>query len=146
MLRTRGQRAVIWESLMSRLTATNVSVSFGSVVVLDEVSVSIGAGDRIGIIAPNGVGKSTLLKVLAGELEPDSGTVVRAPATTTVFRLGQEPDIRPAESLSAHLAWRTQVAAAQADLDAATEALASSATGADDAYDTALQRWLALGG
>ena len=65
---------------MSRLTATRVSVSFGSLVVLDGVSVSIGAGDRIGIIAPNGVGKSTLLRVLAGELEPDSGTVLRAPA------------------------------------------------------------------
>jgi ABC-type branched-subunit amino acid transport system ATPase component len=42
---------------MSRLTATNVSVSFGSLVVLDGVSLSIGAGDRTGIIAPNGVGR-----------------------------------------------------------------------------------------
>ncbi|HEY2314308.1 MAG TPA: ATP-binding cassette domain-containing protein, partial [Streptosporangiaceae bacterium] len=50
---------------MSRLTASNVSVTFGSIVVLDGVSLSIGAGDRTGIIAPNGVGKSTLLKVLA---------------------------------------------------------------------------------
>lgn len=131
---------------MSRLTATRVSVSFGSLVVLDEVSVSIGAGDRIGIIAPNGVGKSTLLRVLAGELEPDSGTVLRAPATTSVLRLAQEPDIRPGESLADHLARRTEVAAAQADLDAAIEALASRAAGADDAYDAAFQRWLALGG
>jgi ATPase subunit of ABC transporter with duplicated ATPase domains len=131
---------------MSRLTANRVSVSFGGLVVLDEVSVSIGAGDRIGIIAPNGVGKSTLLTVLADELEPDSGTVVRAPATTTVLRLAQEPDFRPAESLAAHLARRTQVQSAQADLDTATEALARGAAGADDAYDAALQRWLALGG
>ena len=72
---------------MSRLAAVNVSVSFGSLVVLDGVSLSIGAGDRTGIIAPNGVGKSTLLSVLAGELEPDSGTVTRSPATTTVLRL-----------------------------------------------------------
>ena len=64
---------------MSRLAAVNVRVSFGSLVVLDGVSLSIGPGDRIGIIAPNGVGKSTLLKVLAGELEPDSGTVTRSP-------------------------------------------------------------------
>ncbi len=60
---------------MSRLTATNVSVSFGSLVVLDAVGVSIGARDRIGIIAPNGVGKSTVLRVLAGDLEPDAGIV-----------------------------------------------------------------------
>ncbi len=131
---------------MSRLTATNVSVSFGSLVVLDEVSASIGAGDRIGIIAPNGVGKSTLLKVLAGDLEPDAGSVSRAPATTTVLRLAQEPDLRSGESLAAHLARRTQVAAAEADLHASTEALARGTAGADDAYDACLQRWLALGG
>ena len=84
---------------MSRLTATSLSVSFGSVAVLDDVSLSIGPGDRTGIVAPNGVGKSTLLKVLAGDLEADSGAVVRAPATTTVLRLSQEPDLRPGESL-----------------------------------------------
>jgi ATPase subunit of ABC transporter with duplicated ATPase domains len=131
---------------MSRLTATNVSVSFGSLAVLDAVSVSIGDGDCIGIIAPNGVGKSTLLRVLAGELEPDSGSVTRAPATTTVLRLAQEPDIRPGESLADHLARRTQVAAAQADLDTSTDALTRAVPGADEAYDAALQRWLALGG
>jgi ATPase subunit of ABC transporter with duplicated ATPase domains len=131
---------------MSRLTASNVSVSFGSLVVLDGVSLSVGAGDRVGIVAPNGVGKSTLLSVLAGELEPDSGAVTRAPATTTVLRLAQEPDIRPGESLAEHLARRTQVAGAQADLDAATDALTRGAAGADDSYDAALQRWLTLGG
>ncbi len=131
---------------MSGLTAANVSVSFGGLVVLDGVSLSIRAGDRTGIVAANGVGKSTLLMVLAGELEPDGGTVTRAPATTTVLRLAQEPDIRPGESLAGHVARRTHVAAAQADLDASTEALARGAAGADDAYDAALQRWLALGG
>src|SRR5580692_5377745 len=131
---------------MSRLTASNVSVSFGSLVVLDGVSLSIGGGDRTGIIAPNGVGKSTLLKILAGDLEPDAGAVTRSPATTTVLRLAQEPDIRPGESLGEHLARRTQVAAAQTDLDASLSALERGDAGADDAYDSALQRWLALGG
>ena len=131
---------------MSRLTVTNVSVSFGSLVVLDGVSLSIGAGDRTGIIAPNGVGKSTLLKVLSGDLEPDSGAVNRSPATTTVLRLAQEPDIVPGQSLAGHLARRTQVAAAQSDLDASLSALTRGEAAADDAYDLALQRWLALGG
>lgn len=131
---------------MSRLIASNVSISFGGLVVLDGVSVGIGAGDRTGIIAPNGVGKSTLLKVLAGDLEPDAGAVTRAPANTTVLRLAQEPDIRPGESLAVNLARRTHVAAAQADLDAAIAALERGEVGADDAYDTALQQWLALGG
>jgi ATPase subunit of ABC transporter with duplicated ATPase domains len=131
---------------MSRLSAVNVSVSFGSTAVLDGVSLSIGSGDRVGIIAPNGVGKSTLLKVLAGELEPDSGTVTRSPVSTTVLRLAQEPDIRPGESLADHLSRRTQVAAAQADLDVSLSALSNGEAGADDAYDAALHRWLALGG
>jgi ATPase subunit of ABC transporter with duplicated ATPase domains len=131
---------------MSRLAAVNVSISFGSLVVLDGVSLSIGPGDRTGIVAANGVGKSTLLKVLAGELEPDSGTVTRSPAGTTVLRLAQEPDIRPGESLADHLSRRTQVAAAQADLDASLAALSRGDAGADDVYDAALQRWLALGG
>lgn len=131
---------------MSRLAAVNVSVSFGGLVVLDGVSLSISAGDRTGIIAPNGVGKSTLLNVLAGELEPDAGTVTRSPASTTVLRLAQEPDIRPNESLADHLARRTQVAAAQADLDASLAALTRGDAGVDDAYDLALQRWLGLGG
>ena len=131
---------------MSRLAAANVSVSFGSLVVLDGVSLSIGPGDRVGIIAPNGVGKSTLLKVLAGELEPDGGTVTRSPATTTVLRLAQEPDIRHGESVAANIARRTGIASAQATLDAAVERLTQGDPGADDDYDVALQRWLALGG
>jgi ATPase subunit of ABC transporter with duplicated ATPase domains len=131
---------------MSRLTASNVSVSFGSLVVLDGVSLSIGAGDRTGVIAPNGVGKSTLLQVLSGDLEPDAGAVTRSPPTTTVLRLAQEPDIRAGESLATHLARRTQVAAAQADLDASLTALTRGDASADDDYDRALQRWLALGG
>ena len=131
---------------MSGLTASNVSFSYGDQAVLDAVSLTLGPGDRIGIVAPNGVGKSTLLKLLAGELEPDSGSVTRSPPATTVLRLSQEPDVRPGETLAEHLGRRTHVAAAQADLNASTQALARGERGADDAYDEALQRWLSLGG
>jgi ATPase subunit of ABC transporter with duplicated ATPase domains len=131
---------------MSRLAARGIQIAFGALTVLDGVDVSIGPGDRIGIVAPNGVGKSTLLKIFAGDLEPDSGTVVRSPAATTVVRLAQEPDIAPGETLAGHLARRTGVAAAQSDLDESTQALARGDRGADDAYAAALERWLALGG
>jgi ATPase subunit of ABC transporter with duplicated ATPase domains len=131
---------------MSRLAASDVGFSYGSTTVLDGVSLTLGPGDRVGIVAPNGVGKSTLLKILAGELDPDSGSVLRMPASTTVLRLAQEPDIVPGETLAGHLTRRTQVAAAQDDLEASTRALASAERGADDAYDEALQRWLSLGG
>jgi ATPase subunit of ABC transporter with duplicated ATPase domains len=130
---------------MSRLTARGIQIAYGAQTVLDGVDLSIGPGDRIGIVAPNGVGKSTLLKILAGELEPDAGTVARSPATTTVVRLAQEPEIQPGETLADHLARRTGVAAAQAALDASTQALTRGDPGADDAYADALERWLALG-
>jgi len=130
---------------MSRLAAHGIQITFGGLTVLDGVDLTIGPGDRIGILAPNGVGKSTLLKILSGELEPDAGTVTRAPASTTVVRMAQEPDIRPSETLTEHLARRTGVAAAQAALDASTEALTRGERGADDAYSEALERWLALG-
>jgi ATPase subunit of ABC transporter with duplicated ATPase domains len=130
---------------MSRLAARGIQVAFGGRTVLDGVDLAIGPADRVGILAPNGVGKSTLLKVLAGDLEPDAGSVVRSPATTTVVRLAQEPDIRPGETLADHLARRTGVAAAQAALDGSTAALTRGDTGADDAYASALEHWLALG-
>ena len=57
--------------------AENVSLSFGENTVISDLSTTILRGDRIGIIGPNGVGKSTLIKVLLGELEPTSGHVRR---------------------------------------------------------------------
>ncbi len=56
-------------------SAQNVSVSFGEKVVLDDVSVAISRGDKIGIIGQNGAGKTTLLRTLLGQQTPDQGTV-----------------------------------------------------------------------
>jgi ABC-type cobalamin/Fe3+-siderophores transport system ATPase subunit len=127
------------------LVARHVSRHHGAQVVLHDVSVSITAGARLGVVGPNGIGKSTLLRVLAGLEAPDGGTIERTPATTTVGWLPQEPDARPGERLADYLARRTGVAAASAELDAATAAL-----GDDDAsiatYSDALERFLALGG
>jgi ATPase subunit of ABC transporter with duplicated ATPase domains len=113
--------------------------------VLDEVTVQLDAGDRVGVVGPNGVGKSTLLRILAGDELPDRGRVVREPATTTVGYLPQEPDPEPDETLRAYLARRTGVAAANAELDHWTERLASDVD-AVDRYSEALDRFLALGG
>lgn len=57
------------------ITVHNVSVYYGSVPALKEVSLKVGRGDFLGIIGPNGGGKSTLLKVLLGLIRPDSGEV-----------------------------------------------------------------------
>ena len=52
----------------------NVSKAYGALPVLRDVSLTVQRDDRIAIIGPNGIGKSTLLKILVGELAPDSGT------------------------------------------------------------------------
>jgi ATPase subunit of ABC transporter with duplicated ATPase domains len=130
--------------MSGQVVLRDVAVGFGARRVLSGASLTVATGDRVGVVAPNGVGKSTLLKVLAGELAPESGVVLRAPASTTVLRLAQEPEVRAGESLWEHLALRTGVASAQAELDAAAVALATGADGPD--YTAALDRWLHLGG
>ncbi|MCG5468855.1 ATP-binding cassette domain-containing protein [Micromonospora sp. LAH09] len=106
----------------------------------------VAPGDVIGLVGPNGAGKSTLLRTLAGLLPVEAGSVRLSPPTASVGHLPQEPERRPGETVRDFLARRTGVTAAQAALDAATEALTAGAAGADDAYGDALERWLALGG
>jgi len=53
----------------------NVSVNYDRVLALDDVSLSINAGDFLGIIGPNGGGKTTLLKVILGLITPEQGTI-----------------------------------------------------------------------
>ncbi|MBK8050571.1 MAG: ABC-F type ribosomal protection protein [Anaerolineales bacterium] len=71
------------------ITVTNLSKAFGDNQVLNGVSLQMGRGDRKGLVGANGVGKSTLVKIIAGELEPDSGTVQIATGVT----LGYLPQV-----------------------------------------------------
>lgn len=57
------------------IVAEHVSHSWNGVPVIRDFSTTIMRGDRVGVIGPNGVGKTTLLKILLGELAPDAGTV-----------------------------------------------------------------------
>ena len=67
------------------LSLKDVSLAFGGPAVLDRVSLSISKGLRAALTGRNGEGKSTLMKVIAGELEPDTGEIVRAPGLRTVY-------------------------------------------------------------
>jgi ATPase subunit of ABC transporter with duplicated ATPase domains len=127
------------------LLARAITKSFGPHVVLDRVSCTIGPQHRVGVVAPNGTGKSTLLKILAGIERPDSGTVTCTPPSTTVGYLPQEPDRRAGETVHAFLARRTGVHGAASALEAAADALAADAPTAADVYAHALEQYLALG-
>jgi ATP-binding cassette subfamily F protein uup len=59
------------------LRARNISYSYGNEQVIRDFSIKIMRGDRIGLIGNNGVGKTTLLRLLLGELEPQTGTIKR---------------------------------------------------------------------
>ena len=71
------------------LSLKDVSLAFGGPAVLDRVSLSVTKGMRAALTGRNGEGKSTLFKVIAGELEPDGGEIVRAPGLR-VMRVCQE--------------------------------------------------------
>ncbi len=77
-----------------RIALSGVSRHYGASLVLSDVTLSVPTEARIGIVGPNGVGKSTLLRLLSGVEEPDAGTVTREPAAIRVGYLPQEPDAR----------------------------------------------------
>ena len=61
------------------ITVNNVTLSFGKRVLFDEVNLSFSKGNCYGVIGANGAGKSTFLKILSGEIEPNKGTVEITP-------------------------------------------------------------------
>ena len=130
--------------MVASLHARNVSLALGSRHLLVDVTLALDPGHRVGLVGPNGVGKSTLLRVLAGLRRPDAGTVSLAPPTATVGYLDQEPE-RGEETVLAYVERRTGVVGAHADLHSATAALAAGSDNADHTYSLALDRWMALG-
>lgn len=71
------------------LQASNISKTYGDMVILDQVSFVINAGERLGLIGPNGCGKTTLLHILAGRVQADSGSVMVEPPDLRIGYLEQ---------------------------------------------------------
>jgi len=144
--------------------------------VLDGVDVTVGPDTRLGVVGPNGVGKTTLLRILAGIDVPDRGSIRRSPPDLRVGYLPQEasdrepgirarsdagrerPGVGSAErgkhevarvdrlTVLDDLAWRSGVREAEDDLARAAAALSTNERGAEDWYSNALDDYLALGG
>jgi ATP-binding cassette subfamily F protein 3 len=125
------------------LTAHRISKAFGHQSLLKEVTFHINPGDRVGLVGPNGCGKTTLLRLCAGLERSDSGHVALAPADLRLGYLAQGDEFDHRETVGEVLG------AAGADLDSLTalvgalaEALAREPgqEAAQSAYDEALGR------
>ena len=93
---------------MSLLTILDAELAFGLQPLLDRASLTVHAGDRIGLIGRNGTGKSSLLNTIAGRLELDDGEIKRKEGLS-VAMVEQEPALPPAPTLRASLALRGEI-------------------------------------
>ena len=87
---------------MRVLAAENISKRYGERALLSDVTLQINQGDKIGLIGVNGTGKSTLLRLLAGEELPDGGSVFCQPGQRVAY-LPQNPAFAPEDTVLEHV-------------------------------------------
>ena len=81
------------------LQVSNVSKSFGDNLLFEKVSFTVNAGERAGLIGPNGCGKTTLLKIVVGEVQPDSGSAWLSPGDLRAGYLAQALEYEPGQTV-----------------------------------------------
>ena len=85
---------------MPLLTLESVSLAYGHVALLDHVDLTLEAGDKVALIGRNGTGKTSLLRVVAGEIAPDDGVARRTPGLRLAY-VPQEPRFTPGQTVFA---------------------------------------------
>src|SRR5688500_13968908 len=83
---------------MPLATIDEASLAFGHVPLLDHVDLALDTGERLALIGRNGSGKSSLLRVLAGQQSLDSGTLWRKPELRVAL-VAQEPALDPQQTI-----------------------------------------------
>src|SRR6185295_14440400 len=86
------------------IEADKVAKSYGERLIVKDFSLRIQRGDRIGVVGANGTGKTTLLRLLTGEIDPDEGKVTRARTLTGVMIDQQRRLLDPDKSVREVLA------------------------------------------
>ena len=120
---------------MTQISIGGVGVEFGATTLFTDISFVISEGERWGVVGRNGTGKTTLFKLITGELAPSKGTVTRQ-STLTVSMLGQHRDFGNAASV-----WEA-AAGPFAELLALEQSLADQAHAlAENSDDTAMTRY-----
>jgi ATPase subunit of ABC transporter with duplicated ATPase domains len=132
-----------WATPGAVLKATNIRRERSGQVVLGGVSLTLGPGERVGVVGPNGIGKTTLLRILAGLERPDAGTVEVSPPSAAVGYLAQSRRCRPNETVEQYLRHACGLPEAEQALGSALAAVAAGdmSAAAQEEYDRALTRF-----
>lgn len=105
------------------LKVEKISKVFGTTTVLDSVSFSLERGQKVALVGNNGTGKSTLLKILAGVVEADSGTVKKRKGLVVAY-LPQDTSLVSEETVEQYLRGVSGIASLEQCLDSSSEAQA----------------------
>ena len=81
------------------LQVSNVSKSYGGNLLFENVSFAVNTGQKVGLVGPNGCGKTTLLKIVMGEVQSDTGSARLSPADVQVGYLAQALEYEPNQTV-----------------------------------------------
>lgn len=86
-------------SISSGVRLENISKSFKGVTILKDVSWEVKRGQKVGLVGVNGAGKTTQMRIIAGEEKPDSGNVIKAKENMKIAFLSQEFEVCPSRTV-----------------------------------------------